>query len=233
MIVNKLAVEELSVSSSQLKELFSQIDDGSIVNSQLQAFLEHRNPFFSMDISNQLLRWQEIFDEINISCDVSKVFVPEKQTGFERLIVVPKGLLMNKMVEIMRGKFEVWTCIDDLDENLVKNSRSNKECAYAIWVQDRVKVEKKAKKTNINITKTSEEEVAGITLLEWFLYELMYFLETGRSLDIKSLTLCSGSLYSDGNIPSVYWSPSCNKVNVIWYNPNNINENIYTRAVIS
>ncbi|MFH1048874.1 MAG: hypothetical protein V1732_04390 [Patescibacteria group bacterium] len=38
-------VDDMSVWSGMLKDLFRQIDDGSITKENIQAFLEHRNPF--------------------------------------------------------------------------------------------------------------------------------------------------------------------------------------------
>ena len=45
MAVTKTVVAGSTVSASQLKDLFRQIDDGSINGQIMQAILEHRNPF--------------------------------------------------------------------------------------------------------------------------------------------------------------------------------------------
>lgn len=50
-----------------------------------------------------------------------------------------------------------------------------------------------------------KEGVEGITLRERLLYERRYFEKTGQHLDIKSITLCSGSRYAVGHVPCVYW----------------------------
>lgn len=41
----KIVIEESSFSASQLKELFSQAASGTLNGAQMQAFIEHRNPF--------------------------------------------------------------------------------------------------------------------------------------------------------------------------------------------
>ena len=43
-------------------------------------------------------------------------------------------------------------------------------------------------------------------LLERIIFEIKYFSETGKHLDIKGLTFCSGSRYSDGDVPSAGWA---------------------------
>ena len=41
----KTVIEGSTVSASQLKDFFRQIDEGSLTGPHLQAFIEHRNPF--------------------------------------------------------------------------------------------------------------------------------------------------------------------------------------------
>ena len=50
-----------------------------------------------------------------------------------------------------------------------------------------------------------KEGVKGITLRERLLLEIQYFKETGKHLDIKNITLCSGSRWSAGFVPDAYW----------------------------
>ena len=44
-MADKTVVAGSSVTASQLKELFRQIDDQSLGHAEMQAFIEHRNPF--------------------------------------------------------------------------------------------------------------------------------------------------------------------------------------------
>lgn len=48
----------------------------------------------------------------------------------------------------------------------------------------------------------------GITLRERIIMELEYFKKTGQHLDIRNITLCSGSRWSDGNVPDANWGGS-------------------------
>lgn len=52
-----------------------------------------------------------------------------------------------------------------------------------------------------------EGKIEGITLRERLLLELQYFEETGKHLDEKSVTLCTGSRGAGGRVPNVDWSP--------------------------
>ncbi len=62
-----------------------------------------------------------------------------------------------------------------------------------------------------------QEGIPGITLRERLLYELDYFRKTGQHLDIKNVTLCTGSRYSDGRVPYVGWYSDV--LDVHWYHP--------------
>lgn len=43
----------------------------------------------------------------------------------------------------------------------------------------------------------------------------------------------TGSRNSDSNVPNVNWNPDNRKVYVNWYNPDNRNDNLRTRAEVS
>lgn len=43
----------------------------------------------------------------------------------------------------------------------------------------------------------------------------------------------TGSRYQDGNVPNVNWNPDNGKLKVNWYNPQNANDNLRSRAEVS
>lgn len=107
---------------------------------------------------------------------------------------------------------------------------------FPVWVYNEKEVDKEfpapAKSTSRKFLLTQEadedlknksandlerEGIAGIILRERLLYELEYFKKTGRHLDIKNVTLCSGSRDSDGRVPRVYWGSD--GLGVDWYGP--------------
>jgi len=47
--------------------------------------------------------------------------------------------------------------------------------------------------------------ISTMTVPERLLYEIKYYDETGEHLDVKNITLCSGSRDSAGSVPYVYW----------------------------
>jgi len=181
------------------------------------------------DISDLLADWKKLYKEVfGIDVDFSNLHVPEYQKGFDRLIVVAQGMkpqmLYDKCAELFTcGK---WT-EDDLDK-IVKSDRIAEAGHYAVWLRGRVEADEELKNKSANMLK--EEEILGITLEERFLYELKYFKETGAHLDIKNVTLCSGSRYSDGDVPRVLWYVY--GLEVSRYYPDYRNGGLRTRAAV-
>jgi hypothetical protein len=185
----------------------------------------------SMELADQIKRWQSIFDKAGITCDTSKVKIPDQKPGFDRLIIVPKGMTLSQMNNIMR-LFNVWlytSKIKSLDDFIPKNDRSNENVSYAIWVRDRV--ESDEEHINCSAEQIARMKIHGITALERLLYELIYFTETGRHLDVVAHTLCTGSRnYIDG-VPLVFWEPGLRKVSLSHCREKDIGKAIRTREV--
>lgn len=216
-----------------LGDIFNKVAAGSFTHRELECFAKRQNPFeIKMDQANQLEGWCGLIKELfGIEIDPSSVTVPEQQPGFDRLIVVPKGLTLNRIIEVCREKFEnVWTYSDNLNESVTENDRTNTE-TYAIWVRERVEADEELK--NLSANQLKEQEVPGVTLMERLLHELKYFSETRQHLDVANVTLCSGSRYSDGDVPHVGWDADDRELCVNACNPAYRLDDLRTRAVVS
>lgn len=156
--------------------------------------------------------WQKFYQSaFGIEIDFTGVNVPEKPEGNYRLLFIAKGLTPNKVYDAWT--FPKWKYSDDLDKAVPINKRTATE-SYAIWVLagDEPDSEFLGKTTN----QADPNMEIGMTLLERMIFESKYFAETGKHLDVKGVTFCSGSRHSDGNVPGVYLS-SDGEVRVNWY----------------
>lgn len=80
-------IGSVPVTVGMLEDLFRQIKDGSIGEKEIQAFLEHRNPFEAVDYSALVGDWKDFYrDVFRIEADFSKLRIPEKEEGFDRLV---------------------------------------------------------------------------------------------------------------------------------------------------
>lgn len=214
------------------RDFLEKLHNGSITPSQAKRFLRGENPFLvPMDTANQLDRWHTLLaDTFGITIDIKSLTIPERRPGFDRLIVVPKGLTMNRIIEVFRTKFAVSLYVEDLDADVTTNDRTNVE-TYAVWVRDNVEADEELK--NLSAEQLAEKKIQGNTLMERLLLELVYFNETGKHLDVQNVTLCNGSRDSGGLVPSVDWYAVLRRLDVGWYVPDLRGDGLRSRAVVS
>jgi hypothetical protein len=149
--------------------------------------------------SKDIIQWQVFY-----RCDFSDINIPAQKEGFTRLVIVAQGMDLQRAFSKCKQMFPSGKYGGgSLDTAVPTNDRDSKNGSYAIWMRDRVEADEELSNKSANDLK--QESIKGITLLERLLLELKYFGETGKHLDLKNWTLCSGSRYSDGSVPCVYW----------------------------
>ncbi len=161
-------------------------------------------------------QWRKFYQKhFSLELNFSDIVIPEKPLeGNWRLLIIAQGLTLNQVFDSMVREFNCWRYSDDLDKSVTKNVRDTK-VAYAIWVRDGAEPDEKylGKSTN----QADPDMKIGVTLLERMIHEIIFFDEKGLHLDIKGVTLCTGSRLSGGDVPSVRWSLDDQKVGVDWY----------------
>ncbi|TSC67880.1 MAG: Uncharacterized protein G01um101472_293 [Parcubacteria group bacterium Gr01-1014_72] len=246
----EVLVEMYETFQRQGAEITRQFRDGTLIPAHVQALIEHRNPFAS-EVSparinhaqlvvskpcsertgvEQLVEWIALYAELGITLTSEEVTIPAHQEGLDRLIVVPKGMMPQKAFDLCTVRFngKTWKYVSQsLDKAVPTNDRTAESGSYAIWIRDRVEADEELK--NLSADMLTEQSVKGITLLERLLYEIKYHAETGKHLDLKNWTLCSGSRVSDGYVPSVYWNDG--KLWVLWHYVSSRFGNLRSRAV--
>jgi hypothetical protein len=157
--------------------------------------------------------WQKFYkDHFGLDVDFSKVGIPKRPKGNYRLLFIAKGMTMNVAFARCTELFPTWKYVDDLDAKITQNIRTASE-NYAVWVLDEVEPDKTYRgKSTKQVDPTME---LGITVLERIIFEIKYFSETGKHLDVKGVTFCSGSRYAGGSVPSADWYDG--KFRIGWY----------------
>jgi len=241
MAIKKIDTDETSLTdrqlASRLKEMLGQLADGTLNGNHIQFLNEHKDPFaliksFDVDVNDQVERWRAHYKGLyHINPDFSGLYIPERVAGFDRLVIVPKGLTHQKWVETARTIHEVYLYNDDLDGSVTVNDRTPKERSYGVWIRDRQEADEELKeKSALDLEK---EKVAGTTLLERLVAGTGYLFEKMCHMDVQNVTLCSGSRYSDGDVPGVNWGTDDRKVYVHWDNASNSRVDLRARAVVS
>jgi hypothetical protein len=161
-------------------------------------------------------QWRKFYHKhFSFELNFTDLVIPQKPTeGTWRLIIISQGLTLMQVYKAMSNAFKSWKYADDLDKAVPTNARDTKN-AYPIWVRDGVEPDEKylGKSTN----QADPNMTIGVTLLERMIHEMTYFDETGKHLDIKGVTFCSGSRDSDGCVPRVRWDANDQEVKVSWF----------------
>ncbi|MEK7154102.1 MAG: hypothetical protein AAB792_00905 [Patescibacteria group bacterium] len=214
-----------------LGDLCSKLKHGSITLEELESFVNRRNPFENR--RTVLAQWEALYRGLGVVVDLGGVRIPAKRRGFDRLIVVPQGIKIQRAYEACASTFPCWKWAEeDLDAVVSENDRDpNRDGTYAIWLRERVEADEEWKNKSANQLRGCK--IPGATLLERLLYELKFFKETGRHLDIKNVTLCAGSRCRDGHVPFVHFSEFDGEVRVFWSFPGDAFGSLRSREVVS
>lgn len=224
--MSEKVVGSMSEWSGVLKDFFRQINDGSITLKQVNDLVDHKMlPIFTKEDWQTL--YQDCFGEQH---DFSQLKVPAQLSGFEWLVVVAKGMTPRRTYDACIRLFPCWKYMDgNLSQVVSWEARRAVQGPYAIWLRARVEADKELKHLSTETLKS--REISGNGLTERLLLELMYFRKTGKHLDVKNATLCSGSRYSDGTVPNVHWY---DKLRIYYSNPGDtLNLNVRSRQVVS
>jgi len=198
-----------------LADLMLKLQNGVITPGQLAKFCKKENPFNPADHSEEIFDWELLYGKFfGKVYDFSNIIIPEKpNVGRWRLLIIT-NLTLEQLYAKCKELFPCWRWTDEnLDKKVAWKERDAKNGAYAIWVKDEVEADVELK--NISVKDIKEKNIKAETLAERLIHELKFFDETGKHLDIKNVTLCSGSRYVNCNAPLVRWYNG--NLRVGWY----------------
>lgn len=140
--------------------------------------------------------------------DDERSFVATKNTI--SIVENPK-LKTSEIICLMESKFPVW-CYGE--ENIDKEFPAPKKITMRHFLYNK-EPDQDTLGLSVNEFEKKFDSNLGITLRERLLLEISYFESTGKHLDVKGATFCSGSRNSVGSVPRVYLS-ALGRVRVDW-----------------
>lgn len=183
-----------------------------------QLFLEDQQRFFREVYGKQL----------------PKVALPERQVGFGWGIIMAPFLTTQYLFHLSRERFgAAWKWTDqNLDKVIVHNDRDAKrDGIYGLWCRDRVEADEETKNQSYN--QIIALGIKGTTCAERLGLGLWFHWRTTSQLDVKNITLCTGSHNSLGVVPSVDCNADNRGVYVGCSYPGSSLGNLRTRVVVS
>lgn len=146
---------------------------------------------------------------------------------------VIRGVTLEKVTGVFRELgISVNAHISDLTNGVPTNDRDPvMDDSYDVCF--RRTVEADPENANQSAEDRTQKAVIGNTLLERHLLGLGFYLSTGRFLDPKSATLCSGSRYLGGGVPTMNWDQRTHEIRIGFCGAGGKGPNLRPRAVIS
>ncbi len=168
--------------------------------------------------------WRRLFPTLDFGFDPDNMLVWPRLAGRDRLLVTPRDLWGNRLFEKYgEKKIPCWRYMEDLDRMI--HLSGSPYVATARWFRDRQEADEElAGKSAVDL---EQMLIPGITLPERELYGLVYFEEKGQHLDLKNVTLASGSRDPFGRVPGVRFR---DRVRVNLYDAGNQDPRLRSRA---
>jgi len=185
---------------------------------------------FGSDLDSEV--WAGVYRQFGMEAEYREFMEEHEVEEAEDRWTMPvlTGVTCNKVVAVLRGLgVEVFTYVDDLDAEVADNDRDPANGSYFVGFTKNAEADEENKRKSANQLK--DESHQGITLLERLLLELGYSLATAKHLDIKNVTLCSGSRYRAGDVPRVRWNPGDRRVYVSWCGLDGSSGSLRSRSV--
>ena len=221
MGTQKVLVEGSSVTASQMKDFWRQVEDGSVNRTYLQMFLDHQ---FKFDLEKVNIDWAKVYKTLGMEFKPGDLAVSADPNHWDAYVM--KGVTPNKVVAAFRELgVDVYTYVDDLDAGVPTNDRDPKNGSYRVRFKKTVEADPELAGKSAEMLEA--ESISGMLL------EFGYFLATGEHLDVENVTLCSGSRSSGGSVPRVDWHADNRKLYVYWFYQWHADGYLRARAVVS
>ncbi len=177
-----------------------------------QAIIEYfaSKPSVIQDLTpwtvSALMNWRDFYQKyFGIDLDTTSIRIPEKVNGFDRLVVIAKGVRLNQVWNIYKDReIPTWQWWSGSLENAMQESeRGSVKRSYAFWVRDSQEADDEMKNISAEMIANGEEKIDVENLLERLVHGLKFWDETKKHLDVNNITLCASSRYADGLVPFV------------------------------
>ena len=179
-------------------------------------------------IESELAAWQIFYQVIfGIELLLKDIKIPKARHGFDRMIVVTEGLMPNQVYALCAAHFSLARHYMNLDSDVVENERVS-DRSYAVFL--RGGNESDAELKNMSADELRKNSITTITLLEYLLYQLKHFIETGMLLDARDITMCAGSRYKDGRVPTAISHHG--ELKIHWCAPHEKNPRLRARQIL-
>ncbi len=189
-----------------------------------------------LNIEAFIADWREFYHQVH-GMKMNPTFkrLPSVTPGFNWGVWVPKGMMPQRAYEMGASMYPSWKwCgVRSLDEvvDFTKEARTTLARQYVVWCLDTVEADDELK--NTSALHVAERQINTLTLTEVeLLHQWFYWKSGGKYLDVKNISLCPASRFSDGFVPGVYFG-RLGGVDVSRYLPGSAHGDLRSRQAVS
>ncbi len=217
-----------------LADLNFKLQHGTRTPEQLDKFLKGKNPFEGLDYSLILNEWEKYFWKIHqLKVDFTGVRIPRADDDdFPWFVCVPEKFSTERAYSGGKQLYPKWKWVKEaLDDFLdLSFGRDAQTEPYIVRFRANWKADEALK--NLSADMIAKKQINTSTLKERLLLGDFLYWNYERHLDIRGkITLCSGSHYSYGLVPCVYFYSYSLYVNS--YSFGKIHPDLRSREVVS
>ncbi len=93
-----------------------------------------------------ITEWEGFYrTALGIEVDLSAVNIPEKQEGFDRLLIIDRCVTPQRTFKSCMAHFSCDSWTDKDLDGLVSSDRTPQNGVYAVWVRDRIEADEELK----------------------------------------------------------------------------------------
>ncbi|MGD0576892.1 MAG: hypothetical protein ABSA74_02345 [Candidatus Staskawiczbacteria bacterium] len=159
------------------------------------------------------INWTAVYKSLQMTAAYEQADKSFPNWQDPNLWVIPAvaGVTFDKVIAAMRESgIKVCASSDenpfpDLKVEIVHNDRDPANGSYQIGFCRSIEPDRENRDLSADVLESQKHK--GITRLEQVLLSHGYFLTTGKHLNVKCITLCPASRYSDGSVPTVEFNP--------------------------
>lgn len=194
------------------------------------------SPYVGLNTEAFIADWREFYRQVHSMKVNPPKRLPPVTPGYNWGVWVLKGITPQRAFEMGATMYPSWKWCGDqsLDEviDFTKEARDARQRQHFVWCED--SVEPSSKLANLSAIQIAERQINTLTLTEpLLLHQWFYWKSGGKHLDVQNVTLCSGSRYSDGSVPSVDFHPLAGEVSVDGYGPGDADGDLRSRQAVS
>ena len=185
-----------------------------------------------IDFSLLLPKWEKFYKKTyGRKYDFSGIFVPQADDIFAWPICMASDISAEDWLSAGKDQLPFWKYTDKKLDDLIDASFGRDGWEEDYIVRLRANEEADDDLRNISAIKIAEMGINTATLKERLALGRFLYWYDRKLIDKRVVTLLSGSRYSDGDVPGVYWHGG--KLRVGRYNPGVAHDGLRARRAVS